>query len=221
MVNSRVMSPLLMYLSVAFAAFLLMSNVLANRMLQVGPWSIDAGTLTFPITYILSDVFSEVYGYKWSRRIAWTSLAINAVFALLIILVVRLPAPVWHDGTHFAFALGNSWRIVIASLVAYCVGDLVDDRIFRKLRERNRQKHGEENMKGFAFRALFSSLIGHILDTNIFVFIAFSFIMPWEDLPGMILLGIAFKWAYEWAVIPITYRVTKWVRAKETSFAQL
>jgi len=205
-----------MYLSVAFATSLLISNVIANHMLVFIRWPIDAGALTFPITYILSDVFSEVYGYKWSRRIAWTSLAINGVFALIIILIVRLPQPEWYDGTYFTNALGNSWRIVVASLTAYCIGDLADDRVFRRLRERNRKKYeGKENMKGFAFRALASSLVGHILDTNIFVLIAFSFIVPWNELPGMIILGIIIKWAYEWAVIPITFRVTKWVSKKE------
>ena len=215
-----IMSPLLMYLSVMFAAFLLISNVIANRMLQVGPWSIDAGTLTFPLTYILSDVFSEVYGYKWSRRIAWTSLAINAVFALIIILIVRLPYPDWHSDAagNFSAALGNSWRIVLASLVAYCVGDLVDDKVFRHFRDKHRQKHGEDSMKGFAFRALFSSLIGHILDTNIFILIAFSFIVPWNEMPGMIIVGIVLKWLYEWAVIPITYNVAKWVAKKESQY---
>jgi len=136
---------------------------------------------------------------------------------------VRLPYPGWEgagdDAANFAAALGNSWRIVLASLVAYCVGDLVDDRIFRRLRERSQKKYGDENIKGFAFRALFSSLIGHILDTNIFVFIAFAFIMPWDALPGMIILGIIIKWAYEWAVIPVTFRVAKWVRAKENSYS--
>jgi hypothetical protein len=213
------MSPLLMYLSVAFATSLLISNVIANHMLVFIRWPIDAGALTFPITYILSDVFSEVYGYKWSRRIAWTSLAINGVFALIIILIVRLPQPEWYDGTYFANALGNSWRIVVASLTAYCIGDLADDRVFRRLRERNRKKYeGKENMRGFAFRALASSLVGHILDTNIFVLIAFAFIVPWNELPGMIILGIIIKWAYEWAVIPITFRVTKWVSKKEEEY---
>ena len=210
------MSPLLMYLSVLFVAFLLISNVIANHMIIFIRWPIDAGTLTFPLTYILSDVFSEVYGYKWSRRIAWTSLAINAVFALIIILIIRLPQPVWYDGVYFATALGNSWRIVVASLVAFCVGDLVDDRIFRRLRARSRQKNDNKpNMKGFAFRALVSSLVGHILDTNLFVLIAFAFIVPWSDMPAMIIVGITIKWLYEWAVIPITYNVAKWVSKKE------
>ena len=217
-------TPLLVYLSVAFVAALVISNVIANHMLQLGPFSVDAGTLTFPVLYILSDVISEVYGYRWSRRIAWTALAINAVFALLIILVVRMPQPAWYDGTYFATALGNSWRIVVASLLAFCIGDLVDDKIFRNLRERNRKKyHGKENMRGFAFRALVSSLAGHILDSNIFVLIAFAPVffladtgIPWYALPGMIFINICLKWAYEWAVIPITYRVTEWAGKVES-----
>ncbi|MCL1843325.1 MAG: queuosine precursor transporter [Defluviitaleaceae bacterium] len=229
--DSRVMSPLLMYLSVVFVAMLLISNVISNHMIVFIRWTIDAGTITFPITYIISDVLSEVYGYKWARRVAWTSLAINAVFALIILTIVRLPSPQFYlyanadeyGVVHFAHALANSWRIVLASLVAYCIGDLADDRIFRHLREKNRVKYaGKENMKGFAFRALASSLVGHILDTNIFVFIAFAPVafltdtgVPWGALPEMIAVGIILKWAYEWAIIPITFRVTKWVHKKE------
>jgi hypothetical protein len=130
-----------------------------------------------------------------------------------------MPAPEWYieETSAFRLALGNSWRIVVASLIAYCVGDLADDRLFRYFRK----KH--ENMKGFAFRALASSLAGHILDTTLFCTIAFgSFAaigletnIPWSGIPGMILLGICLKWGYEWAVLPITYRVTKWARKKE------
>jgi len=192
-----------------FTSALLMANVMANYMFRIGPFPVDGGFFMFPLTYILSDIISEVYGYKWSRRIAWTSLAINAVFALMIRLLFILPSPDWFDTDPFQTALGGSWRIVVASLIAYCIGDLVDDRIFRALRS----KH--ENMKGFVFRALASSLAGHILDTVLFCLIAFAFIVPWLDMPGMIILGICLKWGYEWAVIPITYRVTKIVRRKE------
>jgi uncharacterized PurR-regulated membrane protein YhhQ (DUF165 family) len=106
-------------------------------------------------------------------------------------------------------------------LTAFCVGDLVDDKIFRYFRVKNREKYaGKENMRGFAFRALVSSLAGHILDSNIFVLIAFAFIMPWNVLLGMIVLNIIIKWAYEWAVIPITFRVTKWAGQRELAYAE-
>ena len=70
-------SPLMLGLVVLFVSCLIISNVLANQMLQVWRWSIDAGTLLFPITYVLSDVFSEVYGYKWSRRVTWWAAGIQ------------------------------------------------------------------------------------------------------------------------------------------------
>jgi len=203
-----------MFIAVIFVSSLLMANIMANYMFVIFKWSVDGGFFLFPLTYILSDVVSEVYGYKWSRRIAWTSLAINAVFALLIKLLVTLPTPEHFDGSAFEIALSGSWRIVLASLIAYCVGDLADDRIFRALRK------GRDSMKGFAFRALASSLVGHILDTTLFCTIAFApaFGMdgiPWGDLPGMIILGICLKWTYEWLALPLSYRVVKWARQKE------
>ncbi|MCL2071885.1 MAG: queuosine precursor transporter, partial [Oscillospiraceae bacterium] len=131
-------SPLLMFLAAVFVGTLLISNVIANHMLQFFGFSVDAGALTFPLTYIISDILSEVYGYKWSRRVAWTSLSINALFALLIRLIVVLPQPEWYDGMFFETALSNSWRIVVASLIAYFVGDLADDKIFRRLKHKGK-----------------------------------------------------------------------------------
>ena len=210
-------TPLLVFLATVFVGTLLISNVIANHMLQIFQWTVDAGALTFPITYIISDILSEVYGYKWSRRIAWTALAINAVFALLIRLIVIFPQPDWYDGVYFRAALGGSWRIVLASLIAYCAGDWVDDRIFRHMK----RKH--KTMKGFALRALTSSFSGHCLDTTLFCLIAFAPVMPgsplsavpWRVLPGMIGVGIALKFAYECAVIPLTWRITKVVKEHE------
>ncbi|MCL2082250.1 MAG: queuosine precursor transporter [Oscillospiraceae bacterium] len=202
-------SPLLMVLAAVFAGILLISNVIANHMLQFFQWTVDAGALTFPITYILSDIFSEVYGYKWSRRIAWTSLAVNGAFALIVQLILLLPQPEWYDGIFFATALGNSWRIIIASLIAYCIGDLADDRVFRHMKRRHK------STKGFAGRALISSFIGNCLDTSLFCVTAFAFVMPWDELPGMIITGICLKLAYECVLLPVTWRVVKAVKKHE------
>src|SRR5574344_15547 len=90
-------SPLLLMLVVMFVSFLMMSNILANQMLSFGSWTIDAGNLTFPITYVLSDVFSEVYGYKWSRRVTWWAAVMNLLFAVLVSIVNLLPAPSYYD----------------------------------------------------------------------------------------------------------------------------
>lgn len=206
--NQRI-SPLLVRLVVIFTACLMISNILANRLVQVGPWSLDAGNLLFPVTYILSDVFSEVYGYKWSRRVTWWAASLNLLFALLVALTNVLPAPEYYDPTPFQAALGSSFRIVAASIVSYIIGDLTNDRVFRRMKGDN------STMEGFAWRAFVSSFAGQVVDSFIFVFIAFYGVMPFEDLVAMALLNIAVKVGYELLILPLTYKVAKEVHSRE------
>lgn len=208
---SKKVSPLLVRLVVLFTSCLIISNILANRMIQVGSLSMDAGNLLFPVTYILSDVFSEVYGYKWSRRVTWWAAAMNLLFACLISLVNVLPAPEYFEPLHFKLALGSSFRIVVASLVSYVVGDLVNDIVFRRM------KCGQNGMKGFTGRALVSSIFGQIVDSTLFVSIAFYGTMSTGELIGMISLNVVVKVAYEIIVLPATYKVTTLIYEKENN----
>lgn len=205
-------SPLLVRLVVLFTSCLIISNILANRLLQVGLFSVDAGTLLFPITYILSDMFSEVYGYKWSRRVTWWAASMNLLFALLVALTNKLPAPDYFDPTPFQLALGSSFRIVVASLVSFVLGDLVNDKVFRKMRQ------GKEVMQGFKLRAFISSLFGQVVDSTLFVTIAFGGTMPFIDLIYMIALNIIVKVGYELVILPLTYKVTELVHKKEKQY---
>lgn len=209
---NRKISPTLIRLSVLFTSCLVISNILANRLLQVGPWSIDAGILLFPITYVLSDLFSEVYGYKWSRRITWWAAIMNLVFAVLVSITNMLPAPEYFDPAPFQLALGSSFRIVVASLVSYVTGDWVNDIVFRRMR---RDKNA---MQGFTFRALISSLLGQIADSTLFVSIAFAGTMPFSDLVNMAVLGIVAKIGYEIIILPVTYKLTQAVYKKESIY---
>ena len=208
----RQISPLLVRLVVIFTSCLVISNILANRMIQVGPWSMDAGNLLFPITYILSDMFSEVYGYKWSRRVTWWAAAMNLLFACLVAITNILPAPDYFDPIPFRLALGSSFRIVVASLISYVVGDFVNDIVFRKMRE------GKKAMQGFTLRAFVSSLVGQIVDSTLFVTIAFVGTMPTVDLSFMIGLNIVVKVGYEIIVLPLTYKVTQAIHNKENKY---
>lgn len=205
-------SPLLVRLVVLFTSCLIISNILANRLIQVGPWSLDAGNLLFPVTYILSDMFSEVYGYKWSRRVTWWAAAMNLLFAVLVAVTNVLPAPDYFDATPFRVALGSSFRIVVASLVSFVVGDLVNDRVFRRMRQ------GKDVMQGFALRAVVSSLMGQLVDSTLFVTIAFGGTMPSIDLVYMIGLNIVVKVGYELIILPLTYKVTQVVHRKESKY---
>ena len=201
--------PLLVYLVTIYAASLLIANILANHMLVFIHWTTSAGILTFPLTYILAAVLAEVYGYRWARRAAWLSLALNALFAGLIQLSLVLPQPYWYDGAYFATAVGGTWRIILASLTAFTVGKFANDKIFIKL------KGNRANLQGFTFRAMASSIVGHILDTSIFSLIAFALIIPWEALPGMIFIGVCLKWGYEWLALPLTLKIIKKVSKYE------
>ena len=203
--------PLLVYLVAIYAASLLAANILANHMIVVINWTTTAGIITFPITYILASVLAEVYGYNWARRAAWLTLALSALMAALIQLSMLLPGPEWYDGAYFQTAIGGTWRIVLASLTAFTIGKYANDRLFIHL------KGETTGMDGFTFRAMASSIVGHVLDTTIFTLIAFAFINPWSAIPEMIIVGVCLKWGYEWLALPLTVWVVKRVRAYEAA----
>lgn len=212
-VKKEYVSPLLLFLVVLFVSCLIMANVLANQMLQFWVFAIDAGTLVFPITYVLSDVFSEVYGYRWSRRVTWVAAGMNLILALLIKLAIVLPQPEWYDGSHFSAAVGGSFRIVIASIVSYVAGDFINDRIFRIMKRK-------PSLKGFSVRAVVSSFGGSIVDTSLFVVIAFAGAMPVREMFPMIIITVAFKTVYEIIILPATYKVAKVVGDQEKKYAE-
>jgi len=207
--NNGKPKPLLVYLVAIYAASLLIANILAYHMLQVWRWPVSAGILTFPATYILASVIAEVYGYKWARRAAWLSLALNALLAGLIQLSITLPQPEWYNNIYFVNAIGGTWRIVLASLTAFTVGKFVNDKIFAHFKG----KH--EDITGFKFRAMTSSIVGHIIDSTVFTLIAFVILYDWSTIWEMIIISVILKWGYEWLALPFTVKLTKKVREYE------
>jgi len=210
-------SPLLTYIFSIYVAGLLIANVLANHMLVVGMWTTSAGILTFPFSYICASILAEIYGYKWARRAAWSALSLSALLAAMIFISTVLPQPAWYLETHnysppFITAMSNSWRIVVASLCAFTIGKFANDRMFSYLKT----KRGS---KGFVFRALASSILGHIFDGIVFSFIAFFGTMPIDQLLWMIPVGAMLKWIYEWLFLPVTLKAVKWVVKKEKEYA--
>lgn len=202
-------SSVLLTLCVVFVSCIIMSNVLANETLLIYKWSIDAGIFLFPITYILSDIFSEVYGYKWSRRVTWMAVTLNFIFSLFIIFACKLPHPVWFDSSHFELALCGSFRIVIASALSYQLGDFVNDIIFRDMKK----KYADST--GFIKRAIVSSFGGECVDSTTFVLIAFLGTMPLSEIAPMILMNIICKTGYEILVCPVTNIIMKKVKRLE------
>jgi queuosine precursor transporter len=113
--------------TVFFVAFLLISNVVASKILMLGPLAIDGGGLLFPLTYIFGDVLTEVYGYKRTRKAIWLGFSANLLMAAMFMLVgIMPPAADWPNQDAYMAILGQSSRIVIASVTAYFCGEFIN-----------------------------------------------------------------------------------------------
>lgn len=193
-------------LTILFVSAMLISNVITSKQIQF-PFGITmtGAIVIFPITYILSDVFSEVYGYKWSRVTCYFAFSMNLLMVLVFSLVIATPAPAyWQNQEAFTTVLGSTPRVMGASLLAYVIGDFVNDRVFRKMKE----KHIDE-LKGFGWRAIISSLVGELCDSLVFVPLAFLGQMPFKTLTTMVVCQVLLKTAYEVIVLPLTTLVAK------------
>lgn len=207
--NERTISLLLVRLVVLFVGALIISNILANEMVDIGPLSIDGGILLFPITYVLSDVFSEVYGYVWTRRVTNMASLMNILFFTLVFICIKLPHPDWFEAIHFELALASSFRIVVASIISYWLGDFANDQIFERMRLHN------DSSNQFAFRAILSSLGGELVDSTFFVMLAFYASIPNNEIIPMIFSNVVLKTSYEIVILPLTIFVTKKIKKLE------
>jgi uncharacterized integral membrane protein (TIGR00697 family) len=205
-------SSLQVVLTVLFVSCLLTSNVIAAKQIAL-PFGITmtGAVMVFPITYILSDIFSEVYGYGWSRITCYLAFSMNLLMVVAFDLVIKTPAPeYWGNQEAFRAVLGSTPRVLLASLSAFVVGDLVNDKIFRKFKKRHPDSH-----KGFGIRAVVSSFLGEMVDSAIFLPIAFVGQMPFEALAKMLFTQVAIKTAYEVVALPLTAILVELVGRKE------
>lgn len=212
--KTKKISLLQLILTVVFVVALLISNVITGKQLLL-PFGITmtGAVFLFPITYVLSDLFSEVYGYKWSRFTCYLGFAANLFMVLIFQLAIMTPAPdYWTNQAAFEVVLGNTPRVLIASLLAMLVGDLVNDRVFRKMKQKHLNTH-----KGFGWRAILSSLCGEIADSLVFMPIAFLGQMPVNTLIVMSITQVSIKIAYEILILPLSRRVVHKVSDYEKS----
>lgn len=199
-------------LTVISVSCLLISNVITSKQVLF-PFGITmtGAVFIFPITYILSDVFSEVYGYRWSRITCYLGFAMNLLMSIVFELVIMTPAPsYWGNQEAFATVLGNAPRVLIASLSAFVIGDFVNDVVFKKMKA----KHQNE-IKGFGWRAIISSFFGEVADSLVFIPIAFLGQMPFDTLVQMLIVQVLLKTGYELLILPLTTFVVKKVSAYE------
>lgn len=205
-------SELQLFLSVLFVTSLLISNIItAKQVLLPFGITMTGAVFIFPVTYILSDLFSEVYGYRWSRITCYLAFAMNLLMVLLFSLVIVTPAPeYWTNQEAFQTVLGSTPRVLASSLLAFILGDMVNDKVFRRMKE----KHPNE-LKGFGWRAILSSLAGELVDSLIFLPLAFLGQMPIATLAVMTICQVGIKTGYEVVILPITRLVVKLVSKYE------
>lgn len=202
-------SVLFMFAGILFATCLLISNILAVKILMVGPWAVPAGVLIFPMAYILNDVITEVWGFAKARLIIWTGFAVNLLAVLFFTLGVAVPgAPFWENQQAFATILGNTPRIVAASLCAYLVGSFLNAFVMSRMKVMTKGK-------GFSTRAILSTLIGETADSSIFILIAFAGVFPIGVILTMVFTQAMVKTAYEILILPVTLWVVGWVKRAE------
>lgn len=186
-------------LSILFVTCLLVSNVLACKMISVWILTLPAAVIIFPISYIVNDAISELYGFQKAKFTIYAGFIMNAIMVLAFTIASAIPAPVWWGNQEaFEAILGNTGRVLLASFIAYLVGSLLNSKVMVAMRDR------AQNGKGLFLRCITSTLVGETVDACIFISIAFFGTMDGKSLLTMIVSQAAFKVVYEIVVYPIT-----------------
>ncbi len=198
-----------MFAGILFASCLLISNILAVKIIMIGPWAAPAGILIFPVSYIIGDVVAEVWGYRKTRLIIWAGFAVNLIAILFYSLSIVIPAaPFWTNQDAYATVLQYSPRIALASILAYLFGSFINAFVMSRMKVLAKGKN-------FSFRAVVSTIAGEGIDSMIFIVVAFVGIIPGTKLLVMIGTQATLKIIYEIIVLPLTILIVKWLKKHE------
>ncbi|MCL1616923.1 queuosine precursor transporter [Bacteroides sp. ET71] len=198
-----------MLLGILFNVCLITANLLETKVISVCGLTVTAGLLVFPISYIINDCITEVWGFRKAGLIIWTGFAMNSFVVTLGLVAVALPpAPFWEGEEHFNFVFGMAPRIVVASLAAFLVGSFLNAYVMSRMKLRSGERH-------FSVRAIVSTVAGETADSLLFFPIAFGGVIAWRELAGMMVLQIVLKSMYEVVILPVTVRVVRFIKRNE------
>jgi uncharacterized integral membrane protein (TIGR00697 family) len=199
----------------AFVTILLLSNVIgagkvaAITLPGLGPWPFGAGILFFPISYVIGDVLTEVYGYARARRCIWTGFAALVFMALMALVVVALPpAPGWTGQAAYQAVFGQVPRIVLASILAFWAGEFVNAYILARMKLWTKGRH-------LWTRTVGSTVVGQGIDSLIFYPLAFWGVWDGDTLFAVLLTQWALKVGWEAALTPLTYAAVGFLKRRE------
>ncbi len=210
------------FVMAAFVAVLLISNIASSA--KIVDWgvslyglrlSFDAGTLLFPLSYIFSDILTEVYGYAKSRRVIWTGFASALLMSACLFLIGKMPGEAqwlqYAGDDAYGAILGGvaTGGIIVASLVAYFFGEFSNSYLLAKMKVKMSGKR-------LWMRTIGSTLVGQGFDTVVFTLIACALgVFPWEIAMSLIVANYIFKVAIEILFTPVTYAVTGFLKNAE------
>ena len=210
--NETQVSVLFMFFATLFTICLIVSNLFAVKPLSFGPASFTAAIFLFPISYIINDVVSEVWGFRRARTLIWMAFGMNFFVVLVAYLVDLVPGAPWWDeasNTGFHLVFGLAPRVAMASFLAFLVGSFVNATVMSKMKVRSEGRN-------FTLRAVVSSLLGELCDSMIFFPIALAgAVIPWNQMPVFVLWQVGLKTAYELVIMPVTKRIVRWVKQRE------
>jgi uncharacterized integral membrane protein (TIGR00697 family) len=202
-------SPLFLGLTSLFLTCLLISNIIASKLIQVGGIVLPSAVILFPVTYILADVFTEVYGFKKTRMVIWIGFVANTFMSLVFLIAIALPyPPFFANQAAYATVLGSTPRVLAASLAGYWAGEFSNAILLSVLKKAT-------NGRYLWTRTIGSTIVGEGLDTVFFISIAFAGTVPGLTLLQMMLAQYLFKVGYEVIFTPLTYLVVGFIKRRE------
>ncbi len=201
-----------------FVTSLIVANIIAVKLVSIGPLFLSAAILIFPISYIFGDVLTEVYGYARARQVIWIGFFCNLLAVAAIWVSIHLPpAPFWTGGvfkdaesfqTAYQTVLGFTPRILASSFVAYLFGEFLNSFVLAKMKIATGGRH-------LWLRTIGSTLVGQLVDSAIFFSLAFYGTMPLSALGQLILTQWLLKTGYEALATPLTYGVANFLKRTE------
>ena len=198
------------YVMAAFCVILVLSNVVgAAKVATLGGLTFGAGILFFPLSYVIGDVLTEIYGYARARRVIWAGFAATFFAAVMCWVIVAMPpAPGWEGQEVYEAAFGQVWRIVGASMIAFWAGEFVNSYVLARMKLWTGGKH-------LWSRTIGSTVFGQGIDSLIFYPLAFLGVWTTEQ----VLIVMATNWGLKvlWEVVltPVTYAVVGFLKKRE------
>jgi uncharacterized integral membrane protein (TIGR00697 family) len=215
--EKKKVSVLFMLFGTLFCVCLITANVLETKQLSFGPVNLTAGIIVFPVSYIINDVVCEVWGYGRTRMLIWMGFAMNFFFVIMGGIADWIPgAPYWHGDEGFHTIFGLAPRIAAASFIAFLAGSFINAYVMSKMKLSSRQNRktqsDAEYAKSFSARAVLSTVFGELTDSIIFFPLALGGVIPWEEMPSLMISQVTLKTLYEIVVLPVTIRVVEFTK---------